>query len=134
MTAMTLRNGSLLDRFFNDLESSAPRGNATPDVQIKRNENAYKVVAHLPGFSREDVKIEIENGNLVIHAKRAQESKDSYETVHAEFRQVQEYTRTLRLAAAHFDVDRVEAKLENGVLEVTLPLREAVKPRKVEIR
>jgi len=106
-------------------------GNAyTPDVDIFVNNDEAVFAIDLPGVGKGDVAIEItENDTLVIKAKNT----------HAEpenplLRQygIGNYYRAFQISD-EFDKNQVNAKLDNGMLEVRIPKREEMKPRKIAI-
>jgi HSP20 family protein len=86
-------------------------------------ENAY-VRAELPGVTREDVAVEIVEGDLRIQASRKAPAGEAGETV--------SLSRSVTLPD-EVQADRVTAAYADGVLTVTLPKREAAKPRKVTV-
>jgi HSP20 family protein len=99
---------------------------ARPEFPVALSEdkdNAY-VRAELPGVKREDLKVETADGALTITAARKEKSGEKEETFSS--------TRSVTLPQ-DVDSDKVSAAYENGVLTVTLPKREALKPRQVAI-
>ena len=123
---------SLFDRYFEDLDN-APVVH-TPELQVQRNDKEYLVRAKLPGVNKEDVKIEVEDGYLTISGKYTQTKEEEYENVHSEFRSYSEFKRALSLDHNRIEVNQVTAELKNGILEVALPLKEAVKPKQISIK
>lgn len=94
-------------------------------VDIFGDDDNYYVVAELPGIKKENIDLKLENAVLVIMAKR--ESSD--EEIESEY--------TLRRAITVGDdvkADGVAAKLENGMLTVTLPKAEEKKPKAISIQ
>ena len=132
------RAPSLFESFFGDLDRAftpAPAGQHSPAVEITRGEDAYKVRAVLPGVTKENLSVKVENGYLNITGKSSwSEKEENYKDVYSEIHRFEEFRRSLRLDEQSFDVERVAARLENGVLEVTLPIREAAKPKQIEVK
>lgn len=89
------------------------------------DEKNYFVVAELPGIEKEGIKLELENSVLTIDANR--------ETGKDEDKRSYLYSRSVTIGD---DVDRekVSAKLDNGLLTVTLPKAAEHQPRAIEIR
>ena len=89
-------------------------------------DNTY-VRAELPGVIREDIGVELVDGNLAITASR--------KTPAAEGREESSFTlsRSISVPDTSVQADRITAAYENGVLTVTLPKREEAKPRKVTV-
>lgn len=84
----------------------------------------YQVVAELPGVDKKDVDIQLENAVLTITAKRKVKQGDQEQTA--------QFSRTLTISD-DIDPDKVSAKLEDGVLHVTLPKAEARKPKAITV-
>lgn len=141
MTMLTRRNfPSLLEEFFGDLDRDRTRQTGaaatySPNVEVSKSESAYRVVAHLPGATRENVQVEVKDGALRIQGKlaQAQDGAGDYKTVYSELPRYTEFKRALRIDERSFDLGKVEAKIDNGVLTVTLPVAEAVKPKQITI-
>jgi HSP20 family protein len=104
-----------------------------PPVDIREEENAIVVHAELPGTKAEDVQVEVERGVLTIRGERRFTSD---ETTQKQYRRVERYygafERSFSLPS-EVDADSVEAKLENGVLEVRVPKRAAPSPKRVTV-
>ena len=121
---------TMLSRMFNP-ESQTSLAPYPVDVW----EDGMKLVieAELPGFKKEEVEITSENQTLTISANRtAQDQKEQEGYLLNERR----YTRFLRSFTLPPTVDdrQVDAKLENGILTVTLNKREETKPKKIEVK
>jgi HSP20 family protein len=99
-------------------------GNQFPVDLYEDKDSAY-VRAELPGVQREDINVEIADGDLVITAARKVKNGDQEESF--------SFRRSLTLPE-DVHADKVSANYENGVLTVTLPKREETKPRKVAIQ
>ena len=107
--------------FENALTDFAPvaRSPRFPVDLYTDKDNTY-VRAELPGVAREDINLEIVEGNLTISATR-KENEESFAL-----------TRTIALPDT-VAADKVTAAYANGVLTVTLPKQEQAKPRKIDI-
>ena len=102
----------------------------SPDVDIYDITDALVFIMDVPGVSKGDVNIEIDENNVLsIRAKTSYDQPDGL--VMQEFC-AGNYYRAFSLSD-EFNKDGVTAKLENGVLELTVPRREEVKPRKIQI-
>ena len=78
--------------------------------------------------------VEVEDGYLNIAGRYEQKEEKDYENVHSEFRSYSEFERALSLDLTRFDLDRVDANFKDGVLEVSLPLKEAAKPKQIDVK
>ena len=91
-----------------------------------------KVEALLPGFSEEDVNVDIDRGVLTIAAKRHGWDQADGERWYLREFHPGEFTRSLSLPFL-VDVEHANASFANGVLTLTLPKSEAAKPRRIQI-
>jgi HSP20 family protein len=119
------------DRFF----APAPQnGNPrSPAIDVSESERAYCVKLDLPGVAKEDVKISIDGRRVSVEAqtRKEDEKKEGDRVVYRE-RSVSSYARSFTLAA---DIDQAEsaAKLENGVLTLTLTKRGAPSAARITV-
>jgi HSP20 family protein len=103
----------------------------SPDVDIYASDDAAVFAVDLPGVGKGDVTIQVDETNsLIIRGKNSHKEPD-----HAVLRQFNtgNYYRAFQISD-EYDKDKINAKLENGLLVVTVPQREEVKPRKIEIK
>lgn len=105
-----------------------------PSVEIKKNDREYIVTAHLPGVKKEDLKVSVENGYLTVAGQSSWAENKDYDLVRSEIVRFKEFRRSLKIDERSFDVDQIEAKMENGVLTVRLPISAAVKPKQIEVK
>ncbi|MBE7437431.1 MAG: Hsp20/alpha crystallin family protein [Spirochaetales bacterium] len=120
-------------RLFGDLSDYFPSAAHVPGVKIQKNTEEYKISMLLPGVKKEDLEIKVEEGSLVIGGKR-NVSDQGYETVRSEIVDFSEFRRALRIREEDFDLDRIDARLNDGILEVRLPLAEQKKPRQIAVK
>ena len=107
-------------------------GNAfSPDVNIYDNREALIFCIDLPGVHKGDVNVEVDENNVLsIKAKESFKEPEGSSLV-KEFA-VGNYFRAFTISN-EFDKDKISGKLENGVLEIIIPRREEVKPKKIQI-
>ena len=99
-------------------------------VDVHEDADHFYVEAELPGFTKEEVDITLEDGVLSIRAERKTETKQR-EPLHLERRWTQ-FQRAFTLPTA-VNENSVKAAMDKGVLTITLDKREEVKPRKIAI-
>jgi HSP20 family protein len=106
-------------------------GNAySPDVDIYDNKESLSLVIDLPGVAKGDVAIDVDENNVLsVRAKTSLKEPDG--VVLRQFA-TGNYYRAFSLSD-EFNKDSINASLENGVLELTIPRREEMKPRKIQI-
>ena len=96
--------------------------------------DAFKLECDLPGFKKEDIKIDIENDCLTISAERSSDDKDEKDNYVKRERFYGSFTRSFDVSG--INVDNIEAGYSDGVLTVTLPKKAAEVPasRRLEIK
>jgi HSP20 family protein len=108
-------------------------GVSWPRVDITENGNEYILRADLPGIDKNDINIVIENGTLRIEGeKKAEHKKENDKYYHVE-RSYGKFSRSFGLPE-EIDAERVDAKMVNGVLELTLPKNEKAKPKQLQVK
>ena len=100
-------------------------------ANIQENEESYRIEMLAPGVKIEDVSIQYENSHLTVSLKR--KSLVSEGQYNLKERPDLSYSRSFRLTD-RFNVEQIQAKLNNGVLEIVIPKAEEVKPRKIEVK
>ncbi len=108
-------------------------GQWAPAVDIRETDDALLVHAELPGIAKEDIHLEVRDGVLTLSGERRYEKDVKEENVHRVERAYGKFSRSFTLPS-NIDADKVEAKMDNGVLEVRLPKLESTKPRAIDIR
>ena len=126
-------------RMFDDMERSFFGGGAHPALTSFRTDvtdtgDAFVLDAELPGFKKEDIKIDIENDCLTISAERKAESKSEKDNYVKRERFYGSFTRCFDVSG--INVDGIEASYTDGMLNVTLPKKAAEIPasRRLEIK
>lgn len=116
---------NMLDDFFT--ESWLPSRNLMRDtfkIDVEETDNQYLIHAELPGIGKDEVNLDINDGRLTISVNKEQninEEKKNY--IHRE-RRFSSMSRSIYLADAK--ADDIKAKLEHGVLTVTVPKQEKI--------
>jgi HSP20 family protein len=120
-----------LNRAFGDDEGIA-RGAWNPTVDIYENKDQIVIEAELPGMSREDFDLSFENNIITLRGERRFEKKDESDNYHRVERSYGAFSRSFTLPPT-VSGEGISAEYRNGVLRVTLPKREEVKARRIEI-
>lgn len=125
--------GGALPRFFSNEETLS--GHWSPRVDIYEDEHAIVVEADLPGLQPGDFKLSIENFKLTLSGERKFEKdvKADNNGWHRLERSYGSFTRTFSLPST-VNVEVVNAEFNDGVLRVTLPKREEVKARQIDVQ
>jgi HSP20 family protein len=133
----------MLDREFNRMlgrfwgsGAEVPSTLAPYAVDVHEDVDHFYVEAELPGFTKDDVDITLEDGVLTLRAERKIETKsnpnqNAKQPLHVERRWTR-FERSFTLPTA-VNENSVKASLNEGMLTITLDKREEVKPRKIQI-
>jgi HSP20 family protein len=117
-----------VDEFFQGFPAGSAReeGFGFPPVNIHETAEAYHLELSAPGRSKEDFKIAVDGGQLVISFEKKEENKtEEYKTVRKEF-SFRSFKRSFNLDDK-IDSQGIQAKYDNGVLKLLLPRKEQVK-------
>jgi HSP20 family protein len=124
---------SLFNEFLNrdmfDLGNTSFNDSTLPAVNIKETKDDFLVEVAAPGMNKDDFKIEIDNGLLVISTEKEEKSEDMKdgEFTRREF-SYQSFRRSFTLPKTIHD-DKVKANYKDGVLMITLPKKEEAKEK-----
>lgn len=103
-----------------------------PPVDIVENGNGITLRADMPGVAKENLSIGVEGDTLTIEGAVTLNETPKLQNVYAEIR-VAQYKRSFVLSR-DLDTERIEAKLQNGVLTLHIPKLEQAKPRRIEVK
>lgn len=103
-----------------------------PAVDIAEDEQNITMMMELPGVKMEDLKVTFENNMLTVSGERKFKEEEKKEDYHRIERRYGKFTRSFTLPVG-VDPDRVNAVLENGILNITLPKKEEFKPKQIMI-
>jgi len=110
------------------------RGSAgvySPRVDIVETNDGFFLYALMPGVKAEDVSLHCKDGQLVLHG-RCHPRNAGKRLLHQEYG-VGDFYRTFALSE-QVDTAKIDAKIENGVLVVTLPKAEKAKPKRISVK
>jgi HSP20 family protein len=100
---------------------------------IHENDDAYTVIADVPGLSADQIEVNLHDGILTISAESEREELDENTRVLAQERVFGHFSRSIRLPR-EVNQDAVEAEYRDGTLTLTLPKTPEAKPRHIEIK
>ena len=122
----------LVDSFFNGDAQGEETRSWVPPVDIQETGDAYLFHAELPGLTKEDIHITLENNVLRISGERKLEKDVKKESYHRVERTYGTFARTFTLPT-QVDSEKVQAAFQNGILTISVPKAEMAKPRRIEI-
>lgn len=114
--------GSLLSDFFDDdrfLNSPWLTGRGMPAVNIKENEKNYEIEMAVPGYTKEDFNILIDNGLLIVSAEKREEKEKKEDNYTRREFGVMSFSRSFNLPQNTNDQD-INAKYADGILRLTI--------------
>jgi HSP20 family protein len=101
-------------------------------MDLMESDDQYHLSIDLPGVSKNDVSLSVENNRLTIRGERAAEARSKDENVLRMERTVGSFYRAVRLPES-VDEDAIRASFEHGVLSVALPKTEKSRPKNIAI-
>jgi len=124
---------SLLNSFFEDFPFGLPSDRRlSPAVDILEKDGSLVLQAELPGMNEKEITLKLEENVLTLSGERKfenEEKKDNYRRIE---RSYGSFSRSFTLPDTA-DRDKIKAEYKNGVLTVTVPLKDEAKPREVPI-
>jgi len=124
-----------MDRLFSSLFGGAyeeREGMWAPIVDIEEDNDSIMVKAEIPGMKKEDIKVSVQSNILTITGERNRESETKSKTFHRVERSYGKFSRMITLPT-DVDSDKVKANYKDGILSITLPKPEAVKPKHIDV-
>ncbi len=103
-----------------------------PAVDIFETENELVMSAEIPGIDEKDIEIKLEDNTLTLKGERKFEKETRQENYHRIERSYGSFYRAFTLPNS-VNLDKIHAEHENGILKITLPKRQELKPRNVKI-
>ena len=124
-----------LDRWVGSLavDNESPRRNWVPAVDIFERGEETVVRAELPDVRKEDLDLKVENNVLTVRGEKRRDETVEQENYHRSERHYGSFTRSFKLPST-VDTSRIQARYENGVLEIVVPKAEEAKPKQIEVK
>jgi HSP20 family protein len=112
----------LFNQFWSDLPTRTPTGSSS-SFHANTTDDGWRIDVPLPGIDPKGVSLEVAGNNLTIRAEIPGEGRDT---------NTSRYEQTL-VIPQFLDLEKLTASHRHGMLRLTLPLKESVKPRRVQI-
>lgn len=138
-----MRGFESLARRVNSLTSEFEKGfnvefgSFSPRIDISEDEKSIYLNAEIPGIAKDDIKLTINDDNvLILKGEKKRENKSEEQNEQSSFirmeRSFGEFTRSFMLPE-NINKDSISAKFDNGILMVTLEKKEPEKPKEIEV-
>jgi len=133
--------GRMVESMFEDFFAPLTQGQrwaggdaATPRLDVSETEKTYEIQAELPGVQKEDIKVSVDGQRVTIEAecRQANERREGETVVYAE-RTARRFMRSFALPTEVDDAS-AQARLENGVLLLSLPKKQGTEARRLTIQ
>lgn len=119
--------------FGGETAETSFRGTWSPAVDVGEDQDNFYLYIELPGMTREDVKLRYEEGLLTITGEKKAVAENKDLNFHRVERTFGRFERSFRVPTRILG-DKIDAHFENGVLVVTLPKAEEMKPKEIEVK
>jgi HSP20 family protein len=126
---MDLLAGSM----FGGAPQQAAASGVYPALNVTEDKDKYYIRAELPGLKNEDLDIQATGKSISISGQKKIAPEDDNAKYHRREREAGRFSRIIDLPD-NIDTEKVEAGLANGILTITIPKAEAVKPKQITIR
>lgn len=136
MTDTNIREKELLAKQKTKVTTPAEQTRAglafSPAVDIFETEREISLIADMPGVNANNLTIDLREGILTLHGEVKPEKRPGEQSVYQEY-PVGSYFRQFSLSEA-IDQNKIDAKLKNGVLQLSLPKAQKAVPRKITVK
>ena len=114
----------LLNQFWTDLPSrTATTNGSSPSFHVNASEDGWRIDIPIPGIDPKDVNLDVAGNTLSVRAEPTAEDKDT---------NIERYEQSFTIPP-FLDLEKLSASHRHGMLRLTLPLKESVKPRRIQI-
>ncbi len=124
-----------MDRIMDSLMDAKAQGlqsGVFPAINLTEDDNHFYLRAELPGIKADDLDIQATGRNITIVGERKLDTEDAAAKYHRREREGGRFSRAVAMPK-EIDADRVEARMQNGVLTLKVPKSESAKPRRIAI-
>jgi HSP20 family protein len=138
MAIYPTRYNDPFDQLFNNVFGAGGRASngslmRAPETDVVETEREIRVVTEMPGLSRENIEIDVENNVLTLRGEKREERTEGEQgRYHLAERRWGTFTRSFVLPR-DVEADAIEASFQDGVLTVTIPKSERARRRRVQV-
>ena len=113
----------LFNQFWSELPTRPTAANSSPSFQVNASEDSWRIDIPIPGIDPKDVNLDVAGNTLSIRAEGNSGDREA---------DVARYEQSFTVPP-FLDLDKLSASHRHGMLRLTLPLKESVKPRRIQI-
>ena len=121
-----------LDQMFDDTQSQRVSAGVFPMINLTEDKDNYYVRAELPGVKGDELDIQVTGKNLAISGERKIAAEVEDARYHRREREAGTFSRMIALPG-EVDTDKVDAKLDNGILSIVVSKAEVAKPKLISV-
>ena len=121
-----------LDQVFDESPHRRVSAGVFPLINLTEDRDNYYVRAELPGVKGDELDIQVTGKNLAISGERTIAAEEEGARYHRREREAGTFSRMIGLPG-EVDTDKVEAKLENGILNIVVSKAEVAKPKQISV-
>ncbi len=122
----------LINRFFEDTFKSDSKYDFVPAADIREDEKSYMLSMDIPGLTKQDLEVTLEKNILSISGEKKSEDEDDDRKYHLVERRYGSFKRSFKLPD-DIDSGKISAKVENGILSITIEKAEEKLPKVIDI-
>jgi HSP20 family protein len=122
-----------LDQMYDDSAPQSASAGVFPLINLSEDKNSYYVRAELPGVKGDELDIQVTANNLAISGQRKIAEEGESARYHRKEREAGSFSRMIGLPG-DINPDKVDAKLANGILTITVAKAEAAKPKQITVK
>ena len=121
-----------LDQMFDDTQSQRVSAGVFPMINLTEDKDNYYVRAELPGVKGDELDIQVTGKNLAISGERKIAAEVEDARYHRREREAGTFSRMIGLPG-EVDTEKVDAKLDNGILSIVVSKAEVAKPKQISV-
>ena len=121
---------NILDEFFNDVVTSDSGRLYVPNLDVFETDSHYHVHFALPGMSKEDINIDLQDRRLTISGERRMETEKKYHVRELRYGQ---FERSIMLPN-NINQDKIDARFEDGILKVDIEKKEKQVNKQIKVK
>jgi HSP20 family protein len=133
LTSLQEEMNRLFDTSLRRFGVQSADGGFIPALDVVEDKDSVRVRADLPGLSKDDVRVTLQDHYLTIKGEKKEESETKEANYYHRERVYGSFTRTIELPVA-VEAGKINARFRDGVLEITLPKAEEAKPKQIDIK